>query len=100
MSQETIAAALGASQPAAPPAPPSGPAPTPPPGPPPASPARSWCWRWLAALCAPLALLAGIGWLLASESGLRVSCQMLEGLAAGQLTLMEPAGVPLGPLSL
>ncbi|MBK7953667.1 MAG: translocation/assembly module TamB domain-containing protein [Candidatus Accumulibacter sp.] len=104
MSQETIAAALGASPPAPPsgpaPTPPSGPAPTPPPGPPPASPARSWCWRWLAALCAPLALLAGIGWLLASEGGLRLGCRMLEDLAGGQLTLMEPAGALLGPLSL
>ncbi len=65
---------------------------------PPASPAPRR--RWLAALGALLAVLAGFAWLLASESGLRVTCRLLERLGAGQLMLTEPAGVLLGPLSL
>lgn len=56
------------------------------------------CWR--AVLSALLALLAGTVWLLGSEGGMRVICRMIEGLAAGQLTLIEPAGTLHGPLSL
>jgi hypothetical protein len=64
-----------------------------PPAPPPPLPRR---WRWLAALSAWLALLAGAVWLLGSEGGLRVICRAIEGLAAGQLTLIEPAGTLRG----
>lgn len=57
-------------------------------------------WRWLAALSAWLALLAGAAWLLGSESGLRIFCRLIETLAADQLTLAEPAGTLRGTLSL
>jgi translocation and assembly module TamB len=49
-------------------------------------------WRWLAPLAALLMLFAGAGWLFGSEAGLRLSCRIIERLAAGQLTLEEPAG--------
>ncbi|WP_273703003.1 hypothetical protein, partial [Candidatus Accumulibacter vicinus] len=58
-------------------------------------------WRgWLAVLSVLLALLAGTVWLLGSAGGMRAICRMIEGLAAGQLTLTEPAGTLRGPFSL
>ncbi|HMW57149.1 MAG TPA: translocation/assembly module TamB domain-containing protein [Accumulibacter sp.] len=64
------------------------------------SPPRCSRRGWLAVLSALLALLAGTVWLLGSEGGMRVICRMIEGLTAGQLTLIEPTGTLRGPLSL
>jgi translocation and assembly module TamB len=66
----------------------------------PASPRRRYRWLWISPLVALLGLLAGLAWLLATESGFRVACRALEQLAGGQLTLSEPAGSLKDSLSL
>ncbi|EXI80830.1 MAG: Autotransporter assembly factor TamB [Candidatus Accumulibacter appositus] len=68
--------------------------------PPPRKPRRRWHWLWISPLAVGLGLLAGLAWLLATESGFRVACRALEELANGQLTLAEPSGSLRGSLSL
>lgn len=47
-----------------------------------------------------LLALVGVAWLFASEAGLRLACQMVERLAAGQLSIVAPAGALGGSFSL
>jgi translocation and assembly module TamB len=56
-------------------------------------------WPWLAGSGALLLGLVGVAWLFASEAGLRLACQMVERLAAGQLSIVAPAGALGGSFS-